>query len=54
MWCKAISIMELQLGDDIERLKENFLSLSSEDKEKILEASSITRRVLDSEIGAGL
>ena len=46
--------MELQLGDDIERLKENFASLSSEDKEKILEASSIIRRVLDSEIGAGL
>jgi len=45
--------MELQLGDDIERLKENF-SLSFEDKEKILEASSIIRRVLDSEIGAGL
>jgi len=53
-WCKAISIKELQSGDDIGLLKENSASLSSEDKEKILEASSIIRRVLDSEIGAGL
>jgi hypothetical protein len=52
--CKAVSIKELQFGDDTERPRENFARLSSGEKEQALEAFSIIRRVLDSEIGAGL
>jgi hypothetical protein len=49
---KAINISELGSGDDIGRMKEYF-AISSEEKEQVLEAFLIIRRVLDSEIGAG-
>jgi len=52
--CKAVSIKELHFGDDTERPQENFVRLSSEEKEQTLEAFSIIRTILDSEIGAGL